>query len=523
MNLHWLDVIFLLVYLAGILAMGLSFSRKNTNTEEYFVGGRTFAGWVVGFSMVGTVMSSITFLAYPGDAFKTSWLRFIPNFMLPLGAIIAVYVFVPFFRRGRITSTYQYLEMRFGPSIRVYGAVVFIIAQLVRESMILYLVSLMVHEMTGLNFAACIVAGGIVVAGYTIIGGIDAVIWTDVVQTIVLVAGGLLSLGVIIYHLPGGLGQILSVGAAEGKFSFSELVDGRLIPVGWDISLQRKTGTMMLILGLSNWLALYSSNQNTVQRYCASRSAHAARKAVFICACSSVPIWAFFMFLGTSLFVYFQQFPAPEAVEILDGTRKAEQIFPFFFINYLPPGTTGLLIAAVLAAAMSSIDSSINSISTVGVVDIYRRHLVKGRDDRHYLGVARVFGCFAGMSMIVGAIILAYSETKTLQDTSTILVSLCSGGMVGMYLLGFLTKLGDARSVGVGIVCTVLFTGWTVISDKTSLLPAWLSVPFDLYYTGVIGNVVMFAVGFLAATLLPRRARELTNLTLYTQDGSPLD
>ena len=142
MSLHWLDITALLLYLFGMLAMGIYFSRKNTSTEEYFVGGRSFAGWIIGLSLVGTSISSISFLAYPGDAYKTAWLRYLPNLMLPLGVLIAAYLFLPFFRRGKITSAYQYLEDRFGPSIRVYGAITFIVGQLVRVSIILYLLSL---------------------------------------------------------------------------------------------------------------------------------------------------------------------------------------------------------------------------------------------------------------------------------------------------------------------------------------------------------------------------------------------
>jgi SSS family solute:Na+ symporter len=236
MDLHWLDIGTLSVYLAGIIATGIYFSRKNTSTEEYFVGGRSFAGWVVGFSLVGTSISSITFLAFPADAFKTAWLRFLPNLMLPVGIVIASYIYLPFFRRGKITSAYEYLEGRFGPSIRVYGAVAFIITQLVRISMILYLLSLVLHEMLGLSPTMCILVGGIFVAVYTIIGGIDAVIWTDVVQTVVLTLGSVLCLAIIIHALPGGLGQIFSVAAAENKFSLAELADGKLNPVPWGFS-----------------------------------------------------------------------------------------------------------------------------------------------------------------------------------------------------------------------------------------------------------------------------------------------
>ncbi len=522
MKLHPLDIAALLAYLVGMAAMGVYFSRKNVNTEEYFVGGRSFGGWIIGLSLVGTSISSLTFLAYPGDAFKTSWLRFLPCLMLPLGVFIASRVFLPFFRRGKITSAYQYLEGRFGPSIRVYGCATFIIGQLVRVSMILYLLSLVVHEMTGLSPTMCILVGGGFVAMYTIIGGIDAVVWTDVIQTMVLVFGGLLCFAIIVDKLPGGLGQILSVAYAEGKFGFAENIDGVLHPVGWDLSLQRKTATMLLLIGLTNWLTEYSGNQNVIQRYCASKSAREARKAMFVCAFSSVPIWAFYMLLGTSLFVFFHAFPSTEATEMLSGDRKAEQILPFFIMNHLPPGVTGLVIAAALAAAMSSLDSSINAISTVGIVDIYRRLLVKDRDDRHYLKVAWGLACAAAVIMIGGAIILTKADTMTLQDTGFVLASLMGGGILGMYMLGFLTNWGDARAVWTGIVCTMLFTSWTLLSDK-EVLPEALRFPFELYYTGLMGNIVMFFVGFAVGALLPAKRRNLKNLTVWQQDGSPLD
>lgn len=522
MTLHPVDIAVLLGYLAAMAAMGLWFSRRNVSTEEYFVGGRSFKGWVIGLSMVGTSISSVTFLAYPADAFKTAWLRFLPNLAMPVAVLIAAWVFLPFFRRGRITSAYEYLEGRFGPSIRVYASLAFITGQLVRVSLILYLVSLVVHEMTGLSSTQCILVSGLFVAAYTVVGGFKAVIWTDVIQTCVLLLGGIICVTVIVWQLPGGLAQIFSVGAAEHKFAFAELANGQLSPVSWGFSLSEKTATMMLMLGMTAWLTEYSSNQNVVQRYCASSSTREARKAMLVCVGVSIPTWAFFMFLGTSLFVFYQVFPADAAAEILSGARKAEQILPYFVIQELPPGITGLLIAAALAAAMSSLDSSINAISTVGIVDLYRRHLVQGRDDRHYLRVAWLIAGVAALVMIGGAIVLARSETKTLQDTGTILASLLGGGLLGMYLLGFLTRRGDARAVGAGIAATMLFTAWTVLSSH-GMLPDALLFPFDLYYTGLIGNLVMFAVGFGLGSLLSEHRRNLANLTVWDQDGKALD
>ncbi|WP_396587065.1 sodium/solute symporter [Bermanella sp. R86510] len=514
MNLQFLDLLALIGYLAIITGVGVYFSRKNTNTEEYFVGGRSFGGWVIGLSLVGTSISSITFLAYPGDAFKTSWLRYVPNLMLPIAVVFAAYYFLPFFRRRNTTTAYEYLEDRFGPSIRVYGAVAFIIAQLVRISMILFLLSMLIQELTGLSTVWAIIVGGIIVATYTIIGGIDAVIWTDVMQTIVLLLGGLLCLWVIVDALPGGFGQIFSVADEFNKFSFSVLQDGQLSSVGWGLQFDEKTVSMMLFIGLIAWLTEYSSNQNTVQRYCASRSTAEARKAMLIAVASSLPIWAFYMFLGTALFVFFQQFPAVPATEMLTGGQSPEGILPYFISNHLPAGIAGLVIASALAAAMSSLDSSINAISTVSIVDIYRRHLKPKQNDKHYLQVAWLIATATSIFMILGAIFLAKADSNTLQDTATILTSILGGGLLGLYLIGFFTKKGDARAIWVGLASTIVFTSWTILS-KNDLLPASIQVPFDLYYTGFVGNVIMFVVSYLAATFIFPSKKDLSGLTVY--------
>ncbi|MBT4307579.1 MAG: sodium/solute symporter [Candidatus Marinimicrobia bacterium] len=516
MTLHWIDLTVLIGYLSLVAGMGYYFSKKNISTEEYFVGGRSFSGWVVGLSLVGTSISSVTFLSYPADAYKTTWIRFITTWSMPLGVLIAAYYFLPFFRRNNVTSAYEYLEHRFGPSVRVYGGITFIFAQLVRVSIILYLVSLLLHEITGFSIVTNILISGVFVAFYTIMGGINAVIWTDVIQTIILVLGGLLTLGVIINHLPGGLGQIFSVAISDGKLSLAEMTSSGFRSIDWNFSITRKTGTMLFLVGLTSWLTEYSANQNTVQRYAAAKSTYEARKAMLVCVLSSLPIWAFYMFIGTSLYVFFQVFPTIEATEMLNGVRKAEQIFPYFILNFLPPGFTGLVIAAALAAAMSSLDSSINAISTVGVVDIYRRHIKKAEKDKHYLQIAWLIAGGAALFMVCGALILNASETKTIQDTATILYSITGGGLLGLYLLGFFTKKGNAKSVWIGLIVTSLFTIWTILS-KRGLVPEWLHTPFDLYYTGLIGNIIMFAVSFTVAVLLVDQRKNLKNLTIWNQ------
>ena len=506
MNLHSIDIAVLVAYMGIVLGMGVYFSRRNNNTEEYFLGGRSFSGWVIGLSLVGTSISSITFIAYPADAYKTAWLRYLPNLMLPLAVFLAAKWFLPRFRANNAVSAYEFLEDRFGPSVRVYGAGLFIFSQLVRISTILYLLALLIHELTGLPPITAIIIGGVFVAIYTIIGGIDAVIWTDVMQTIVLVLGGLFCLWIIIDALPGGFTQVVDVATRDGKLGFSAWANGELKPVSWDLSLLNKTGTMMLLLGLTTWLTEYSSNQNTVQRFCAAKSTAEAKKGLWVVAFASLPIWAFYMFLGTCLYVFYQVFPSPIPAAILDGSVKAEQIMPYFITHHLPVGAVGLVISAALAAAMSSLDSSVNAITTVGISDIYRRHLAPDREDKHYLRVAWGLAAVVSTFMIFGAIWIQQAETVTLQDTMTIAVSLLSGGLLGLYLFAFFVKQGDAKAVWIGVAATAAFTAWTLLA-KNGLLPESISVPFDLYYAGIIGNIVMFVAVFLAASLFSRRAK----------------
>jgi SSS family solute:Na+ symporter len=535
LSIGWVDMIVMTIYFGGITLAGIWFSTRNKSTEDYFLGGRNFPGWAIGLSMVGTSISSISFLAYPGDAYKTAWLRLLPGLMLPFAVIIAAYVFLPFFRRGRITSAYEYLEMRFGPGTRSYAAAFFVIGQTFRIGMILYLLSLLVKQLTGLPVEYCIVLGGIFVAFYTVVGGIEAVVWTDVAQTIVLIFGGLFCFFIVWYNMPGGIGQIFEIAMEDRKFAIAEttIENGRTVvqPTRWDFSLFEKTALMMIWVGLANWLFEYSANQNVIQRYVASKSMKEARKAMLICVLACVPIWTFFMFLGTAFYSFFMVNPSPEALAILTGAdnHKAEEILPFFATQFLPVGISGLVMAAVIAAAMSSLDSSINAIATVTTIDFYKRHWKKDMSDKHYLVAARVFATIAGVLMVVLALALARSTGTTFQDTATVVAAVTMGGLFGLFFLGFISTRGDGKAVGVGIFFTVAFTLIIVSVQLGWADPAnWEGTPLgpimkiDSYYTGFIGHILMFVIVFVVAALFQKK-RDLPNLTIWTQDGNKID
>jgi SSS family solute:Na+ symporter len=539
-NFTYFDIGVLVLYFGAMAALGPLFASKAKTTEGYFLGDRSFPGWLIGFSMFATSISSVTFVAYPADTYKAAWYRMTPNLALPIAIVLAAYVFLPFFRRTHITSAYEYLEGRFGPMTRAYAALAFILMQVIRVSMILYLVSVLIQEITGFSAYYSIVMGGVITSFYTILGGIRAVVWTDFIQAIVLWGGGILCLFVIITRLDGGIGQIFDIAAANDKFSMSDIdpATKQLVPVPWGPDFTQKTVSLLFFVGLSNWLLEYSANQNVIQRYAATRNAHQARVAIWTNCLFSLPTWALFMFIGTALYAFYQQVQDDMAAKMLTGELKPEHILPHFVINELPPGLTGLVIAAVLAAAMSSLSSSINSTSAVGVVDLYKRHFAKDRTDSHYVLVAKMIGLAMGVVMIVGAILLTSLQTTTLQDTATVLTALTSGGLLGIYMLGFFTKRGDDRALIPAIVITAVFTLWNVLSGMKVMegvvanLNSWtdmnlavtaLNAPIHSYYVGLLSHVLLFFLAYGLGLLLPRRHRELTNLTVYTQDATPLD
>ncbi|QHI69400.1 sodium:solute symporter family transporter [Tichowtungia aerotolerans] len=522
MTLGWLDILVLVLYFGVTIGMGFFFARKNTDTEEYFLGGRSLPGWAIGLSLLGTSISSVTFVAFPADTFKTTWIRFLPHMVFPLVTLISARLFLPFFRRGTISSAYEYLGERYGGSISCYAASVFFLIQVIRTSTIVYLISLLMQTITGLDIIYCILLSGGITAVYTTSGGFDAVIWTDVLQTLTLIFGSVLILIIISCNLPEGFSQIISTGVEFNKFSFHQLAaNGELQPLAHGFSLSEKTVMMMLIVGFVNFLT-GQFDQTAVQRWCSAKSAKEARRSIYFLMCSSLPVWGSFMLVGTAIWVYFHCFPDAAASQMLDGTRKAEEIVPYFVIHYLPPGITGLVIAAAMAAAMSSLSSSINAASMVWVRDIYRKFMVKDRDDKHYLRIGFVASGVVSVLMMIGAYWLYTAPTKTLIDFGMILNSLTMSGLAGVFLIGMFTRLADSRAVWAGILFNMAFSGYALLSDR-ALLPEALCIPFDLYFTSIVGNVIMIGVIVVAARFVWRSKKtNLKNLTFRDQEKTAL-
>ena len=523
LNMRIADVAVLFIYFCITLGIGFFCSRKNASTEEYFLGGRSFPGWALGLSLLGTCMSSVTFIALPADGFKTTLIRLTMTLVFPLTCAFAAYVLLPFFRRGTISSAYEYLAKRFGRSVSCYAAAMFFILQTIRVSGILYLISLIIQAVTGLDFVLCMLLSGGVTALYTVSGGFDAVIWTDVLQTVTLIVGAGIMIGVVLHHAPEGFDQLVSVAREQGKLSFVRdlnMTTGQIEPLIGGFSLSERTFRMLLLVGVIQYLTM-QFDQTSIQRWCSAKSAKEARRAIGVLAFCAVPVWAGFMFVGTMLWAFFHFHPDLAVTEMLSGLRKAEEIVPYFITRYVPSGWAGLVMAGALAAAMSSLSSSINAASMVWVRDIYKPYISKSKSDRHYLKVGFAAASVVSLLMMGGAYLFYASTVKTLTELTLILGSVFGGGMVAVFLVGVFTRLGDSRAVWAGLLSNALFISWLLLSSR-GVIPAKYALSVNLYYSALTGNAVTFAVILLASRFFKSRVENFSNLTVWDQESTPL-
>lgn len=495
-----LDAAAVIVYLAGMLVLGLVSARRSATADHYFVGHRDFPGWLVGLSMLGSIISSTTFLALPAAAYVLDWRQLTVNLMVPFVAVLAVVVFIPFFRQGRMTSAFEYLGLRFGALARLYGTVGFIFLQLIRLAQVLFLMSLPMQFLTGAPLELVIVGAGVFVGLYTIAGGMETVVWADAAQAVIKVCGGVLCLVCVVTQLPGGFGQVIDVGRTADKFSLGSF--------DWDMT--QRTFWTVAILGVLNWLNIYSGEQTIVQRYISARSTREARKATLLFSAVAVPTWTMFFFIGTALFVFFKVYPDPAVAQL-----QPDQMLSYFVLTHVPAGLAGVVIAAVLAAAMSALDSGVNSIATVTVVDLLKPYLAKGRSDRFYLQAARVATGLAILAAVGGALFFSRLEKESMNDVSLIVFSVLGGAITGVYMVGFFTTRVDALAANIALVASILLNVYLGLGVM-KLLPAGWRLGVHSYWVGAVVNIAFVVLAYGISLLRRPRVTDLAGLTVWT-------
>jgi SSS family solute:Na+ symporter len=476
-----IDLAVLGIYLAAVVGLGAWFARRNRTSAHFMAASGALPGWVVGLSIFGTFLSSNTFIGVPGKAYGGNWNAFVFSLTLPLAAWVAAKYFVPFYRNSGEISAYHHLEKRFGPWARSYALGCYLLTQQARVGAILFGVSMALHAMTGWSLPAIIIGAGVAVTLYTLLGGIEAVIWTDVIQSLVLLAGAVVIAVLLITGHPNGVSEALHIAAGADKFSLGSFA----------ADFTQSTFWVMLLFGLFINLTNFGIDQNYVQRYHAARDDAAARRSVWIGALLYVPVSALFFLIGSLLFSYYEASPA-----LLQELRSAhpegfaDQVLPHFIAHKLPVGMAGLLLAAICAAAMSSIDTSLNSSATVTLKDFFQRHLQRGENEIDALKILRGATLFWGV--LGTGVALAMMGQKSLLDAWWKLSGIFAGGMLGLFLLGLIARKADNAAALTGVTLGVLVICWMTFADA---FPENLRSPFHANMITVIGTLTIFLVG----------------------------
>ncbi len=481
------DLIVFFVYMTGITVFGSSFYRKNKSSSAFTLGNSDFPGWVITMSIFATFVSSISFLALPGNAYLSNWNAFVFSLSIPVASYMAVKFFVPLYRKANSPSAYTYLETKFGPWARIYVSACYLLSQIMRIGTILYLLALPVNAMFGWSIITIIIVTGITVMIYSLLGGIQAVVWTDAIQGIILISGALLCLIFILFSMPEGPAQMFEIAAAHDKFSLGS----------FSLNLTESTFWVVLIYGIFINLQNYGIDQNYVQRYMASRSEREAKRSAFFGGMLYIPVSLVFFMIGTALFAYYTAQPDLLPADLQD-VNKSDRIFPFFIVNNLPPGFTGLLIASIFAAGMSTVSTSINSSATVFLTDYYQRYKKTAITDSESM---RILYIASFIISLVGIIIgVAMINVKSALDAWWKLAAVFSGGMLGLFLLGAFVKHVNIKGTIIGVILGLLLILWMSLSPIffTEEPASSFASPFHGYLTIVLGTLVIFFTGFLA-------------------------
>ncbi|MBD9479230.1 sodium:solute symporter [Pseudoxanthomonas sp. PXM02] len=493
--LKWLDWLVIVVYLAAMVGIGLYFylQEKRASTADFFVGGRSIPFWAAGVSLYATNTSSISFIAIPAKAFETNWQYLTNNLIAVLGLVFVAIWIVPLLRRLDLMSVFSYLEKRFHPAIRMLASALCIAMQIgSRMSVILFLPALAIATITGLDVVWSILIMGVFTIVYTTLGGMKAVIWTDFVQVFVMFGGAIFAIGFIIYHLNGGVPEFLQVAMAENK---TQLFD-------FSFDLTKATVWGFIFLVVFDVVLTFPKDQVLMQRVLSTKSDKEAGRSIWTFAAIMIPGGFFFYAIGTALYVYYQSHP-----ERMNPLLPIDATFPLFIAAELPAGVTGLIIAGIFAAAMSTLSSIINSVSTLASVDFYEK-LAKNPTPKKSVLFAEIMGVLVGLAGIAIALVLSRYDIHSLFDVSIELAGLLGGGFAGAYTLGMFTRRANSQGVAIGIGSSIVLT-----------LLIWSMDLVHPYFYLAISILLCIVIGYAASWLFPAPTRSLQGLTIHRQDA----
>jgi SSS family solute:Na+ symporter len=515
-NLRILDLVIIALYLVAMIGVGVYFSRKNSNPEQYSSASGQIPGWAIGLSIYATFLSSNTFLGVPGKAFGTNWNALVFSVSMPLAAWVAARYFVPFYRATGEISAYTHLEKRFGSWARTYAVVCFLLTQLARIGSIFFGIALTLQALTGFSMEMIMLITGVSIIIYTVLGGIEAVIWTEVVQGVIKTAGALLILYLIVTNMPGGAANIATIGQHDSKFSLG----------GFSADFTQSTFWVVVLYGFFINLNNFGVDQNYVQRYHTAASTKQAAKSIWLCVLIYLPASLLFFIIGSALYAYYQVHP--ELIEVVKLKVAAERlplsataaqiaqaaaqlqpadygdkVMPHFIVTKVPPGFVGLIVSAILSAAMSTISSGMNASATVFTADIYERYFranLSGRQTMRLLHLGTVVVGLLGMGTGIAMI-----GVKSVLDVWWELSGIFAAGMLGLFLLAVVSRQTSNHEALTATMIGVIVILWMTFSPSLPASLATFRNPLHKSMIIVVGTLAIFLLGLLLTRL--RRSR----------------
>jgi SSS family solute:Na+ symporter len=498
-----------------MVLVGFYFSRTNKNSEQFTTASGKIPGWAIGASIYATFLSSNTFLGVPGKAYGGNWNAFVFSLSMPLAAWVASKYFVPFYRHTGEVSAYTNLEKRFGPWARTYAVVCFLLTQLARMGSIFFGIALSLQALTGFSMELIMFVMGLCIIIYTVLGGIEAVIWTEVVQAIVKTFGALLIVYLIIHEMPDGFSKIIEIGQANDKFSL-----GTFKPTFVESSFW-----VVLLYGFFINLNNFGMDQNYVQRYHTTSSNKEASKSLWLCVWLYIPASLLFFIIGSCLFAYYQVHPElitllkhqvaleklpngsptelKAIMETLQPADYGDKVMPHFMVTKIPAGLMGLIVSAILSAAMSTISSGMNASATVFSVDIYQRYFKKDLNEKQHLRLLHLATVVFGLlGMGTG---IAMIGVKSVLDVWWQLSGIFAAGMLGLFLLGIISKKSQNQEAILATIIGILVIIWMTFSASLPDEYAYLRNPLHKNMIIVVGTLTIFLVGIILTKLKEKR------------------
>lgn len=477
MNLRALDLTVIFAYLAGVLLLGWYFSRRQRDTRDYFLSDHDVPWWAIAASIVATETSVVTFISVPAFAFAANgnltFLQLVAGYMV--GRVIVVVLFIPQYFRGELFTVYQILDSRFSGRVKRAAASLFLVTRSLADGVRIYATAIPLVALTGLADWQSILIIGMVMIFFTYLGGITAVIWIEVVQLAIYNLGAIVAAIILLDHINGGWQEVIAVGNGFGKFHLFD----------FSMSLAKSyTFWAGIIGGAFLNTATHGTDQYMVQRYLCGKNARQAAAALLTSGVIVFAQFVMFLFIGVMLFVFYRQSPTlPEGI-------SPDRVFSHFIVNELPAGVVGLVIAAMLAAAMSS---SLNALASTSLADFYKPLIAPARSEDHYMKVSHYLTAFWGVVQIVAALFVI-GKDKSIIDTVLGIASFTSGPILGLFFMSTLTKRVRQNGALAGVTFGVAF-----------MICIWAATTLSWQWYALAGSAATFLAGYVTSAIFERK------------------